>query len=194
MAQKNNVVELTNRRKETREQVLERLFSEHSYALRGFLCLRLGVFEEQDDIVQEVFSRLARMDNLASKLPCGESRNRSFIFRVANNYVRDLERRKAVRTRYVEEFRAQMPEDAEMSSVSPERQVQAEQQLGYLKNAVMTLKPKCREVFIRNRFMDKSYREVAADMGLSVKQVEKYMQQALMRVRRVAAEFKGAEE
>ncbi|MGS2722516.1 RNA polymerase sigma factor [Porticoccus sp. GXU_MW_L64] len=191
---KNNVIELSDRRTETREQALERLYREHYSALKKFLSVRLGVFQERDDIVQEVFTRLSRLDNLPERLPVGGSRNRSYIFRAANNYVRDLFRHQSVRNRYLQQRQVELGEDAEVSNMTLERQVQADQQLHRLKQMVMTLKPKCREVFVRNRFLDKSYREVAVDMGLSVKQVEKYMQQALVKVRKLSAELKGMEE
>ncbi len=181
-----NVIKLPGGERETREQLLERLFNEHSSALRGFLSVRLGIVEDLDDIVQEVFVRLADLDNLQQRLPPGGARNRSFLFKTANNYVRDLERRRSVRRKYAEQQAAQ-GEEWELADITPESQAAAEQQVEYLKSVVLTLKPKCRDAFILNRFMDKSYPEVAAVMGLSVKQVEKYLQQALLLIREAAA-------
>ena len=94
-------------------------------------------------MVQEVFSRLSRMDDLAERLPPDGVRNRSFIFRVANNYVRDLDRRQSVRNRYLQERQAEQGMDAEVSNMTPERQVHADQQLSRLKEMIMALKPKC---------------------------------------------------
>ncbi len=97
-----NVFELQRRLNKDRQAVLERLFNEHATALRIFLRGRLGHGEELEDVLQEVFVRLARMDDLPERLEAGRKGSKTFIFTIANNLIVDMERRRAVRYRYNE--------------------------------------------------------------------------------------------
>ncbi|MCV6604689.1 MAG: sigma-70 family RNA polymerase sigma factor [Porticoccaceae bacterium] len=193
MAIKPNIIHFRrqDRSGSAQPRLLEMLFQQHGEALKGFLRVRLGVGHELDDIVQEVFVRLAKLDDLGERFPIQDKRNRSFIFKVANNYLRDLERRTAVRERYVQQ---QQSEQDTFSEIGLEREVEGIRQVDRLKAAVMELKPKCREAFVRNRFLSKSYKEVAEDMNISVKQVEKHIQKALMHVRKAHSEIVGMDE
>jgi RNA polymerase sigma-70 factor (family 1) len=48
-----------------------------------------------------------------------------------------------------------------------------------LKRGIDRLPPKCREVFLLNRFSNMSYKEIAASLGISVKTVENQLGKAL---------------
>ncbi len=190
-----NVVDLSGRPRETREQVLERLFNEHRDALCAFLWVRLGVDQEVDDIVQDVFARLADLDDLPERLPPGNHSNRAFIFTIANNHVLNLEKHRQVRRRYVEQQTSAHNAGSDgLVEVSPEVVALAEQELERVKQVILKLRPNWRDAFILNRFKHWSYRDIAVVMGVSVKQVEKYMKHALVHVRRAALENSGAGE
>ena len=187
--QVSKVVNLRGRPQETRRQVLERLFREHGSALRAFLTVRMGGSADLEDVVQEVFVRLSRMDNLQERLPAGNDSNRSFIFAVANNLVLDLERSRQVRRRYVEAEQVHAGEDDAVYDATPESVALAGQELEQIKELIMNLKPAWRTAFVLSRFRHKSYREVAAEMGVSVKQVEWFMKCALARLQKAAADI-----
>lgn len=60
-----SIVDLTKRRQQKNDQkVLEHLFNEHHTPLRAFLKRRLVPVDERDDVIQEVFARLAKMRDL----------------------------------------------------------------------------------------------------------------------------------
>lgn len=189
-----NIVDLAERRPESQEQVLERLFSEHGGALRGFLRMRLGVGEELDDVVQEVFTRLARLDNLADRLPIGGNSNRSFIFAVANNLIVDMERRKVHQRRYTESQQSQKREEDDHCLASPESIALAHDEIARLKRVILTLKPTWRDAFILTRIKCLSYREAAQRMNVTVKQVERFLKSALIQIRKAAIGATGEEE
>ncbi len=185
MARKESkVVDLKGRRQETREQVLERLFREHGAALRRFLRGRTGSDDDLEDVVQEVFLRLAKMDDLDERMGVGRGNSRAFIFTAANHLVVDLERRKAVRWQYKARFRDEASE--QVQNVTPDRILSADRDLHMVKDVIMKLRPNCRQAFVLNRFENLSYPQVADRMGISVKHVEKLMSSALVKLRDAA--------
>ena len=48
-----------------------------------------------------------------------------------------------------------------------------------LNNLIDKLPPRCKEIFIKNKIQKKKYREIAVDMGISIKTVENQMSKAL---------------
>lgn len=185
-----NVVDIGRRQQETREQVLERLFSEHGDALRSFVHGRTGSEDDPNDIVQEVFVRLARMKGLRAKLSDTGPRNRAYIFTIANNLIVDHERRKALQRNYD----AQSGEAERVQEITPEAAASAERDLSILKQVIAQMRPAWRQAFVLNRFKYMSYTQIAAHMGVTVKQVENYMTQALVRVRDAQRAMRGAKE
>lgn len=190
---KTNVVSFTPRR-ESREQVLERLLRDHGSALRRFLCVRLGAVTTVDaeDIEHDVFVRLARIEDLADRLPPDGSSNRSFIIKVANNLILDLERQNKIRSDYLSTNTTQLQE-SEVNQVTPDATVQAERELEQARHVLMAMRPRWREAFILNRFGNKSYSEIAQLMGVSSKQIEKYIGQAVKRLREAAPKIRGGQ-
>ena len=177
-----NVVDLDKKRRETHEEVLERLFNEHRTSLRAFIIGRTGYDHEVDDVIQEVFIRLSRLDGLDQRLPPDGKGNIAYLFSVAHNLVIDMERRKAMIRAKLEQYR-QDEEGLTPDNPPPEALVLADQELERIKAAIMVMRPAWRKAFILNRFKFKTYREVAKVMNVSVKQVEKYMKSALIKVR-----------
>jgi len=49
------------------------------------------------------------------------------------------------------------------------------------------LPPKCKEIFIMNKLERRKYREIAEDMGISIKTVENHMSKALRIIRENAS-------
>lgn len=187
--QRDKVVDLTDRLRESREQVLERLFKEHGAALRSFLLARMGQSSDLEDIVQDVFVRLARMDDLNERLPKDGSRNRAFIYTVANNLLVDLYRHQSIQLRYCEQL--PIEQGVEKSDESPEARALAREELDQISEVIMGMRPRWRDAFILTRFRHKSYQQVASDMGVTVRQVERYVTKAIVQIRKAAMDIKG---
>lgn len=168
--------------KNNASEVLEQLYQRHGQALRCYLLGRAREAVDLDDVVQEVFSRLARNEDTWRRLE-DHRKDRAYIFQAANNLMVDLERRGAVRRAYVEKNAGAANEA--VYDLSPEAQSIARQELARLRDAIMNLKPTWRKAFTMSRFEYRNYRDIAMEMGVSVKQVEKYIANALKVLRTV---------
>ena len=177
---KGKVIDL-NKRRDGRQKSLEHLFREDGRILRGYLFKRLRDESEVEDVVQEVFARLARMPDLERRLEQGKNRN--FIITVANNLIVDMERKRATRRSYQSSQRHQT--DELVYELSPEVEVVAHQELSLVKAAIMKLKPAWRKAFTMSRFHHMTYKEISQEMGVGVKQVENYIINALIELRKV---------
>ena len=184
----NNVYDLDGRPRETRDQVLERLFREHGPALRGFLRVRIGAHADLDDVIQELFLKLAGMKDLYRRIGPQSGSNRAFLFTAANNLMVDMERRGTTRHHYTNEYQKQVTGNAREDT--PEAMAQVAEELDIIRRAIIDLRPNWRRAFVLNRFEHKSYRQIAAEMGVSVKQIEKFMSNALARIRAAVRDAK----
>ena len=167
-------------RRETREQALDRLFEEHAAALRRFVTARVVGNLDIEDIVQDVYARLARMEALAEKLSPGNRSTRAFLLTMANRLVIDRERHHGIRRQHHEQLRLLQHRD---DSPSPERIMLARDDLDAVARAIEEMKPRWRRAFVLNRFSHMSYRDVARTMNVSPKTVEKYIGRALLHLR-----------
>lgn len=187
-----NVVEFPSKASESRKRLLDRLYEDHGKALRSFVGLRMGGYTDADDVVQDVFTKLAQMDGLQEVLPSGHKSERAYIFQMASNHIINLYRYRSVRRKYSD------PEALEevcdfVEERGPERIVLAQHELEAVRKAIQKLPESCRQAFLLCRFKQNTYSEVAQQMGISVKQVEKYMQKSLIVIRRVAKRLREAE-
>jgi RNA polymerase sigma-70 factor (ECF subfamily) len=179
-------IRLLSPSQETSKVTLRRLFEEHTSALRGFLNASLGGASDTDDIIQEIFIKLANLEGLEERLPPNDKRNRAFLFSMANNLLVDVRRNRQLREKYQDKIL----ESSNQNYVndSPESILLAENELKKIKLTLMKMKKPWREAFILNRFRYKTYREIAVDMNISVKTVEKYITKALIEIRKVIPE------
>lgn len=153
------------------------LYCKYSEALRRFLARRRVNRDEVADIVQETYCRVLKSGELETiRHP------RAFLFQVASNVILNA----AKHRRAVGEDDAIDVSSTEIVDDSPSayRHLKAEQELAIVRAALEELGPKCREVFVLNRFDNRSYAEIAEELGLSVSMIEKYVSQALAHLRK----------
>ena len=167
---------------ETREQALDRLYAAHAAALRRFIAARVVGSLDVEDLLQDVYARLARMDDLPERLPPGRRSTLGFLLTVANRLVIDRERHRGVRRQHEEHVRLLQDADAGKAP-SPESIALARDDLTAVASALEEMKPEWRRAFVLNRFSHMSYRDVAKAMDVSTKTVEKYIGKALMQLR-----------
>jgi RNA polymerase sigma-70 factor (ECF subfamily) len=161
--------------------LLDALYRKYSSALRKFLVRRHVNQADVADIVQETYCRVLKSGEVESI-----HHPKAFLFKVANNVARNAAKH---RRRGVEDDAVDI-EDIEVNDEgpSPYRRLKAEQELAIVRAALEELAPKCREVFVLNRFEHLSYPEIAAELDLSVSMVEKYVSQALSHLRKKVAD------
>lgn len=188
---KPKVVNLASHRGTVSQQVLVRVFEEHGRALRTFIRRRIGPQEEPEDVIQEVFARIAKLDDLEARMSNTQGSVRSYLFTTANNLMVDMERHKEHERRYSAE---QFPYEKEkVVEVTPESILESEQELEYLKSVIAEMRPHWRKVFLLHRFKNMSYRQIADAMNINVKQVENYMAQAMSRIREAGRKLREGE-
>lgn len=175
------MIDLRPRRRKNDQKILEELYRLHGEALRCFLLGRLGCEDDIDDVIQDVFSKLAQGASLDDRYREGFRKNRAYIFTAANNLIIDRERHNAVKARYAEEKQSQP--DFGVEKRSPCVEVVAREQLAMIKEEIKRLKPQWRTAFILNRYKHMSYRQIAEIMGVSHRQVEAFIARSMLRLR-----------
>lgn len=157
--------------------MLKRIYGENVAALRSFLRVRLSSADEVEDVVQDTWMRLARIGNLHEKISGARGDARAYILSIAGNLIVDRARRNAVREIYARDRKWRA--EAEVSVDTPESTLATAQELERAKAVILTLSPRCRRAFILSRVRHLSYRQIADEMGVPVKRVEKYISRAL---------------
>ncbi len=146
-------------------RALETLFQRHHRWLAAALRRRYGI-EAAEDLAQETYLKLVRGDGAApARHP------RALLMRVANNLATDNHRRA-----WRESDALDRGADTDAVSIPP-----SQERALVLKQIVLALPPKLRDVFILSHVEGLTHREIARLRGLSVKTVEWRMRKALAR-------------
>jgi RNA polymerase sigma-70 factor (ECF subfamily) len=139
----------------------------HERAIRSWLARRTHDLDI-DDIVQEMYARLASLDDAN-----GIRNPRQYAARTAISIALNLARHaRVVPMIPIGDF-----EELGLASLepSPEHTVNSQDELRELENTLQELPPLCRQAFLLRRVDGLSQKEVAEKLGISVKTVEKYM-------------------
>ncbi len=153
-----------------RSQV-EALFRSHGPRLTRLLARRTDR-EEAKDLLQEIFLRLTRaaehqvLDN-----------PEAYLKRITWNLLRD--RAKNAAGRIERAHGVLQPELHAANDSDPHQALVERQTLARYEAAMMKLKPKTREIFLRHRLDGLTYAQIAQDLGMSVSGVEKQMSRAI---------------
>lgn len=180
MVSKANILRFPIRKTEERDRMLAALVAEHDSALRRFLRMRQLSLMDQEDVLQDVYLKLARMEDLVERLSQSPDTVRSYLFVMASNVIRDKARRASVRGA----GKHQPLEDVEIAdTISPEQELAGRQEIGVVERTLREQKAVHRRAFMLSRFEHKSYREIADDLSVSVSTVEKYICRVLLALR-----------
>jgi RNA polymerase sigma-70 factor (ECF subfamily) len=152
------------------------LFREHNRALMNFLAARLQSESEAQDVAQEAYVRLLRLEK-----PGTVSFLRAYLFRIAGNLAVDRLRQRAVRKKSLPE--GYILFEQLLSKSGPERITLAEEQLEVVKDTLRELPDKCRKAFALHFFADDSVAEIANAMHLSQRMVRYYVARDLAHCR-----------
>lgn len=140
--------------------------------LKGFFCRRLHCRHDADDLVQQT------MERVLCRVCSGTVANpRGFVFRVARNLLIDRIRRETLCPWDLSDDVES--ERAEASGLTPADSLEAGERLCAVRGAIAALPPRCREVFILNRFEGLSYAAIARRLNIAESTVEKHMIRAI---------------
>ncbi|MBL4802782.1 MAG: sigma-70 family RNA polymerase sigma factor [Emcibacter sp.] len=167
--------------KKEQKSFIEQMYQENHEGFLRFLMQKTQNKDDAHDVLQEAFQKLMSREELAQM-----ENPRAYLYRTATNIIIDRQRKGQHHTRYIQEVTidaATMTANA-TSTIPPERQVAARQELDLIYQALNQLPEKCRRAFLMHREQHMKYSEIAAVLELSVSMVEKYMIQALKHLRR----------
>lgn len=153
----------------------------HDEFLRRFMRMRFIKMQEQQDILQEVYVRLLKLEKLEEIIDAGVGPLRGYLMKVIVNYVVDSKRKSIVRQEYFHE--SYNDEAIHDRRISPEGRLSVKQELDIVKEVIREQKPKYRQAFLLSRVHNKSYREIAEEMNVSVSMVEKYISKVLREIK-----------
>ncbi len=155
-------------------QTFENIYKTYAKDIIRFLFFKTQNIDRAEDLMQDVFIKL--WDN-CSKVDYYKVK--SYMFTMANNmFLNEVKHEKVVRN-YSQHHKK------ESTNESPEFVMLEKEFLEKIETTIADLPEKQREVFVMNRIEKKKYKEIAEQLGISVKAVEKRMHQALLTMRKV---------
>lgn len=160
-----------------KEQYFEDIFMQYSKPL-FYYAAKFVDDEAARDIVQDVFLKLWNDPNIKVQ----KSFNSLIFTMVRNSCLQLLEKRK-VRSQYVENARITIQEQ-ELNFYMKEQTSLIEKEMEEKMSQVLeSLPDRCKEIFLKSRFENKKNKEIADELGISVKAVEKQITRALTTIR-----------
>ena len=163
-ASKNNVCE---------NEIYQNLFRTLAKPVRNFLVYKGSETEQANDIVQETFIKL--WEN-CKKVSIGSAK--SYIYTLAGNAFKNEMAHLKVKLKY-----AQSNAYDDTTIETPEFKMEENEFRDKLNDAIASLTPAQREVFLMSKIEKKKYAEIAELLDISVKAVEKRMHGALKSLR-----------
>jgi RNA polymerase sigma-70 factor (ECF subfamily) len=158
---------------------IEALFREHRGPLLRYINGLLPNSEDAAEVLQETYVRLLRQHSLERV----DANAKAWLFQVATNLVRDYFRqRKAHRADQHTPLDRHPADDPELQE--SEESVRWDDVLGRFKSTLLTLKPEVRAVFLLHRFRDLTYPQIARQLGISLRTVERHMNEAVSQLKR----------
>lgn len=138
----------------------------HEAEVRGWLRKRRTAGEDEDDLVQEAYCRIAAVDDVIAV-----RNGRAYFFATIRNLLMERARReKIIKFETMAEFDVSSIID---ENPSAERVLGGKNQLELVQRMIDSLPARCRDVFFLRKFQQLGQRETAALLGVSENIVEK---------------------
>ena len=153
----------------------ERLFASNHLALHGFLRRRVAHAWDVQDLAQETYMRMLRIDDKRAESIADP---RAYLFTVASNLVKEHAMLQKRRARDVDI--AQVLPDLESPQCSAEDATERELRRQRVSESLDRLPPRCKAVLLMQHRDGMSYEEIAKHFGVSSHMVKKYVVRALM--------------
>lgn len=168
----------------------DQLFAEYYVWLCNYvytLCNDRGLSE---DIVQETMVGIWEKRNRISI----RHSLKNYLFRSCHNHFLQHLRKKKLKFDFLDQIRWEVLAAARVEPevrIEPEmrEEVRPETKLQTLHRLIDQLPPRCKEVFVKSKLEKRKYKEIAVDMGISIKTVENQMSKALHFLRENATGF-----
>lgn len=156
------------------ELVFANFFKSHAKALRNYMIYKFGNPDQAEDATQEAFIKLWQN---CKDVPLEKAK--SYIYTIANNTTLNVIAHQKVVLNYEKSF-----EKNDRSNENPEFLLEEEQFKTKLLTAIDSLNETQRVAFLMNRIDGKKYAQIAEELNISVKAVEKRISLALLELRK----------
>jgi RNA polymerase sigma factor (sigma-70 family) len=160
----------------TNREMIFRCYRSFAAPLRAFLRRRTRSVHDAEDLTQEVFLRMCRMEGE------GEIRHlKGLVYKMANNLLKDRSRRS-----YTRVMRNAVSADSlefEDCASEPSGEIEVAQMIAALFTTLGNLRPTARTAFLMYRIEGCSQAEVAAALGISASMVEKHVSYTMTALR-----------
>jgi RNA polymerase sigma factor (sigma-70 family) len=152
---------------------IEALSRRFRVPLERFFGKRIGRQVDVDDLVQEVFLRLAGGGKIESV-----ERPEAYLFKTASNVLTDRSRRLSARAAADHEPYDEAVHGSAQETFSPERALLGAQAIEQLVAALYELPERTRVVWALYHFEDMAHQEIACRLGITVSTIEKHIGRA----------------
>ncbi|MCD2258390.1 sigma-70 family RNA polymerase sigma factor [Psychroserpens sp. XSD401] len=154
------------------ENVYNELFRKYYEPVTKYIYYKCGNLHQAEDIVQNVFIKIWKL--------CATimySKAKSYIYSASkHSFLNEVAHEKVV-------LKHKKTIEESTDYESPDFLIEIDEFRMKLKEAINTLNPKEKEVFLLSRVEDKTYKEIAEITGLTVKAIERRMSKALRELR-----------
>jgi RNA polymerase sigma-70 factor (family 1) len=162
------------------EIIFSAFFKKNVKALRNFLYYKFGDAQQAEDITQDAFVKLWQN---CKEVP--EEKAKSYIYTIANNASLNIIAHQKVKLNYNKTIN-----NNNTSNENPEFLLEEEEFKNKLLNALDKLSEINRTTFLMHRIDGKKYSEIAEELNISIKAVEKRIHNALIELRKEIQNFK----
>jgi RNA polymerase sigma-70 factor (ECF subfamily) len=163
------------------DHAFEQLFKAHFKALHSYASVMLYQDSHAEEIVQNMFVRLWEKRALLDV----QISVKAYLYKCVHNDCLNYIKHHKIKTKYQDHAAFAMSDQTENTS---DKLVLSELQ-DRLQAAMNELPEQCRTIFQMSRFEELKYREIAEQLGLSVKTVENQMGKALRILRVKLVDF-----
>lgn len=163
------------------DKAFEQLFKAHYKALHAYAATILKDLDLAEEVVQQMFLRFWEKRELLAISTSIKAYLYKCIYNDSLNYLKH----ESVKKKYQDFTKVSANSFAEVASAKAEL---SELQL-HLREALNDLPEQCRTIFQLSRFEELKYREIADQLGLSIKTVENQMGKALRILRLKLVDF-----
>jgi RNA polymerase sigma-70 factor (family 1) len=162
------------------EKIFSDFFAKNAKLLRNFIFYKFGNQDHADDITQDAFIKLWQN---CKDVPIEKAK--SYIYTIANNSSLNIIAHEKVKLNYQNNKNF-----TDRSNENPEFIFEENQFKEKLLSAIERLNETQRVAFLMNRIDGKKYYEIAEQLNISVKAVEKRIHLALVELRKEFKNFK----
>jgi len=163
------------------DAVFERLFKEHFKALHAYANVMLRDEILAEEMVQNVFLKLwEKRDDVSVEISV-----KAYLYKMVHNACLNHFKHSKTKARYEDYATHNMAGESDNAT----KQLELRELEERISEAMNDLPQQCRLIFQMSRFEELKYKEIAEQLGLSIKTVENQMGKALKLMRARLADF-----